>query len=159
MAPPFEIAQQSYKRHLVIRNWMVRTVLYSSAKTSVLLLRLQSTSFLFCSASLTSSLLIPLKYCSCLIILHAFFIFCYKTERKAITAAEYGLDQQKNNSGSFRTESNLWKKKDAWKLYSGKRSISVMKQIKCAEQRKGNKVQDTMCAVFVFVTRAGAMCL
>jgi len=42
-----------------------------------------------------------------------FYIFYYKTEGKVITEAEYGLDQQKNNSGSFRNESNLWKKKDA----------------------------------------------
>ena len=95
-------------------------------------------SLLFCLADCCQSpysfeiLLVP-YYISC------FFIFCYKTQRKAITEAEYGLDQQKNNSDSFRTESKLWKKNDTWKLYSGKRSIFVMKQVKCAEQRKVKK--------------------
>jgi hypothetical protein len=115
IAPPYQILQPSYKRRFVITNWMVRAYrnlavvlqnINSSAKTACLpalqLLRLQSTSFLFCSVSLTSSLLIPLKYCSCLIIfLVSFFIFYYETETKAITEDEHGLDQQKKQLWHF----------------------------------------------------------
>ena len=57
----------------------VAVVLQDIDSSALRLLRLQSASFRFCSASLTvASLLIPLKYCSCLIIFLAFLFSATK---------------------------------------------------------------------------------
>jgi hypothetical protein len=64
-----------------------------------------------------------------------FFIFCYKTERKAIAEAEYGLDKQKTTLALLRLKVNCGRRKmPASFFFSRKLSISLMKQVNCAEQ-------------------------